>query len=129
MRFGYAIVYVPDVPATLAFWERAFGLQRRAPAEGGEYGELATGATVLAFAAETLAAGHGFPIRANRAEADPAGFEIALITADVPRAFDRAVAAGAAPASAPTRKPWGQTVGYVRDPNGVLVELCTPLGA
>jgi lactoylglutathione lyase len=24
--------------------------------------------------------------------------------------------------------PWGQTVAYVRDNNGFLVELCTPMG-
>lgn len=26
----------------------------------------------------------------------------------------------------PERQPWGQTVSYVRDPDGFLVELCTP---
>jgi hypothetical protein len=25
-------------------------------------------------------------------------------------------------------KPWGQTVAYLRDINGVLVELATPMG-
>ena len=39
MQFGYAIAYVPDVEATIAFWERAFGLKRRMVVEGGEYGE------------------------------------------------------------------------------------------
>ena len=29
MRLGYIIVYVPDVPAALDFYERAFGLERR----------------------------------------------------------------------------------------------------
>jgi lactoylglutathione lyase len=127
MRFGFAIVYVPDVPATIAFWEQAFGLARRFVVEGGDYGELETGGTVLAFASEALAASHGFAIRPNRAGEDPAGFEVALVTEDVQAAFDRAVAAGATPASDPEQKPWGQTVGYVRDPNGVLVELCTPV--
>jgi lactoylglutathione lyase len=28
----------------------------------------------------------------------------------------------------PTVKPWGQTVAYVRDLNGTLVELGTPVG-
>jgi lactoylglutathione lyase len=27
------------------------------------------------------------------------------------------------------RMPWGQTVGFVRDPDGVLVEICTPASA
>ena len=55
MQFGYAIAYVPDVEATIAFWERAFSLKRRMVVEGGDYGELETGATRLAFAAELMA--------------------------------------------------------------------------
>jgi len=57
----------------------------------------------------------------------PLGFEIALLTADVAELFKRAVKAGAAPVSEPVTKPWGQTVAYVRDNNGFLVELCTPM--
>jgi catechol 2,3-dioxygenase-like lactoylglutathione lyase family enzyme len=127
MRFGYANVYVPDVEATIAFWERAVGLARRFVAASGEYGELETGGTALAFAAESMAAGHGFAIRPNRAGVDPAGFELALVTAEVRAAYDRAVAEGATPTAEPAQKPWGQVVGYVRDPNGILVELCTPV--
>ncbi len=127
MRFGYAIAYVPDVEATIAFWEEAFGLKRRMVVEGGEYGELETGATRLGFAAEYMAGRHGFAIRPNRPHDDPAGFEVALVTEDVQAAFASAVAAGAVPVSPPSQKPWGQIVGYVRDPNGVLVELCSPL--
>jgi uncharacterized glyoxalase superfamily protein PhnB len=39
----------------------------------------------------------------------------------------RALAAGAANVSDPATKPWGQTVAYVRDQTGFLVELCTPM--
>lgn len=28
----------------------------------------------------------------------------------------------------PVSKPWGQTVSYVRAPDGSLIELCTPVG-
>ncbi|MBB4843275.1 catechol 2,3-dioxygenase-like lactoylglutathione lyase family enzyme [Paucibacter oligotrophus] len=35
---------------------------------------------------------------------------------------------GATPVKAPLTKPWGQTVAYVRCPDGSLVELCTPMG-
>ena len=44
------------------------------------------------------------------------------------KAYDTAVAAGAKSVSKPEKKPWGQTVAYVRDNNGFLVELCTPMG-
>ena len=42
MRLGCAITYVPDVEATIAFSEQAFGLKRGMVVEGGEYGELDT---------------------------------------------------------------------------------------
>lgn len=129
MRFGYTVVYVPDVAASLAFFEQAFGLQRRFLHESGSYGELETGATALAFAAHALGdlnfpGGH---VHADRS-AQPLGFEIALVTDDVAAAHGVAVGCGATELAAPAVKPWGQTVSYLRCPNGVLVELCTPMG-
>ena len=49
MQLGYTILYVPDVPATLKFYEAAFGLTTRFLHESGDYGELETGSTALAF--------------------------------------------------------------------------------
>lgn len=46
MRYGYTIIYVADVTATLAFYEQAFGLSRRFLDASSQYGELETGATV-----------------------------------------------------------------------------------
>jgi lactoylglutathione lyase len=126
MKFGYCILYVPDVPAALAFYERAFGLSRKFLHESNSYGELATGTTRLAFVAESLAAGHGH-FRPSRLDEPPPAMEVALVTDDVAAAFEHAVAAGAEPHCKPEEKPWGQTVGYVRDPNGFLIELCTPI--
>lgn len=127
---GYAIVYVKDVAATLAFYEKAFGLKRRFfTDEGGKaYGELETGAARIAFASVSLARDL---LKSEVVIADPSqpplGFELALLTSDVPALFSRACAAGALPVSAPETKPWGQTVAYVRDLSGCLIELCTPL--
>lgn len=128
MKLGYTIVYVPDVEASLAFCERAFGLRRRFLHESGTYGELDTGETALAFAAHTLGdvnfpGGH---VAAHESER-PLGFEVALVTDDVAAAHARAVTAGARELAAPQRKPWGQTVSYVRCPDGLLVEICTPV--
>ncbi len=36
--------------------------------------------------------------------------------------------AGATELAKPQLRPWGQSVSYVRCPDGVLVELCTPIG-
>ena len=124
IRLGYVIVYVPDVTAALRFYERAFGVTRRFLHESGDYGELETGATALAFAGETAAATcHAF--EPNRAERRAAGAEVAFVVPDVKAAFARAIEAGATAVVEPTEKPWGQTISYVRDLNGFLVELCS----
>jgi catechol 2,3-dioxygenase-like lactoylglutathione lyase family enzyme len=96
--------------------------------ECGNFGEMDTGATSLAFAAESLVEGENLGFRPLRPEEAPPGAEIALLTDDVAAALDRAVAAGAVLVKTPEVKPWGQTVAYVRDPHGFLVELCTPVG-
>ena len=130
MKLGYAIVYVPDVAASLDFFERAFGLKRRFLHESGTYGELATGETTLSFASHELAAGNlpeGY-VKASES-AQPLGIEIGLVTASVEQAHELALQCGAVELSAPTRKPWGQVVSYVRTPDGCLVELCTPVQA
>jgi uncharacterized glyoxalase superfamily protein PhnB len=124
MKFGYAILYVDDVEATIAFYEKAFG-QTREMVAGGEYGELKTGSTKLAFAVRKVA-----PINVQPAgpSSDPSAAEVAFTTDNVQAAFDKAVAAGAKPVSSPAKKPWGQIVSYVRDNNGFLVEICSPMG-
>jgi lactoylglutathione lyase len=129
MRFGYTIVYVADPGASLDFFERAFGLARRFLHESGGYGELDTGATTLAFAQHDTARGNlGCDYVAADASARPLGIEVGLLTNDVPDAVRRAVAAGATLLKDAGTKPWGQTVAYVRAPDGTLVELCTPMG-
>lgn len=128
MQFAYTIVYVRDVAASLAFFERAFGLGRRFLHESGGYGELETGATALAFASHETARGNLGEYAAADASALPLGVEIGLVSDDVAAACRRAVAAGATLLKAPTTKPWGQTVAYVRCPDGTLVELCTKVG-
>jgi lactoylglutathione lyase len=129
MQLAYTIVYVSDVPASLAFYEQAFGLARRFLHESGDYGELETGSTTLAFAQHELARGNlGHDYVAADRSAQPLGIELGLACLDVPAACARAVQAGATLLTPPTTKPWGQTVAYVRCPDGSLVELCTPMG-
>jgi uncharacterized glyoxalase superfamily protein PhnB len=127
---GYVILYVNDVAASLAFYEQAFGLTRRFfnDANGKAYGELETGAARLAFASVALAEEHlKQKVTAASPKKEPLGVEIALTTPDVQALFARAVNAGAAAVSEPETKPWGQTVAYLRDNSGHLVELCTPM--
>ena len=125
MQFGYTILYVDDVPATLAFYGQAFGLTTRYTHESGSYGELETGATALAFVSHALLTQIGKTPQSP--QLDRPTSEIALVTDDVAAAVKRAVDAGAKPVQAPTAMPWGQTIAYVGDCNGFLVEICTPV--
>ena len=125
MQFGYTILYVEDVPATLAFYGEAFGLSTRYTHESGSYGELETGATALAFVSHALLTQIGKTPQSP--QLDRPTREIALVTDDVAAAVKRAVDAGAKPVQPPTAMPWGQTIAYVGDCNGFLVEICTPV--
>ncbi len=129
MKFAYTIIYVPDVAASLQFFEQAFGFRRRFLHESGMYGELETGATTLSFAAHEMGemnfpAGHV----AAHSSAVPLGMEVAFVTDDVRLAHAKALQAGALELAAPQEKPWGQVVSYVRCPDGSLVELCSAMG-
>lgn len=128
MKLGYAIVYVNNVPATLEFYHRAFGLKQKFLDENNEYGELDTGTTTLGFSQADFADDlTGTKHYRNTAESSPGGFELALITPDVSQAVRAAEEAGAAVIAEPQEKPWGQTVAYLRDLNGILIEIATPL--
>ena len=128
MKLGYVIVYVPDVLAAVDFYERAFGLERCFVHEAQLYAEMETGATALAFVDETFVQATVSEFARNRPTATPAGIEVALVNDDVGAAYATALAAGATSQLAPIIKPWGQTVAYVRDLNGCLVEICSPMG-
>jgi uncharacterized glyoxalase superfamily protein PhnB len=115
----------PPPHRALSFTQKKYA---PAPFSDALYGELETGETTLAFVSHTLGASN-FPagyVRASDSE-QPLGMEIALATDDVAQAHRAAIAAGATELMAPTVKPWGQTVSFVRCPAGTLIELCTPM--
>jgi lactoylglutathione lyase len=129
MRFGYTILYVSDVEASLEFYERALGQRRRFVHDSGQYAELETGDTALAIAAHELAAANLPGVyRPNDQPGTRPAFEVCFVTDDVQGAFDRAITGGAEAVTSPQTKPWGQDVAYVRDPDGNLVELASPAG-
>ena len=128
MRFGYTILYVRDVTSSLKLYEAAFAQKRRFVHDSGQYAELETGATTLAFASRDLAASNLPPqFRPAQVGAPTPAFEVCFVTEDVRSAFERAVKAGAAAVSEPQTKPWGQDVAYVRDSDGNLIELASPM--
>jgi predicted enzyme related to lactoylglutathione lyase len=126
MKLGYILIFVDDVNATMNFYEKAFGLKKGMTHED-QYGEMITGDTKLGFVHHKTAGSHGFRYKKWDPTQDAAGIEIGFVSDNVEAAFARAVDAGAHPLSAPAQKPWGQWVSYVRDLNGVMVEVCSPI--
>ena len=125
MRFKYTILYVEDVALTLGFYEKAFGFQRKMLHEGGDYGELESGATTLSFSSLKLMDELGkSPANAN---AGAPVFELAFETEDVAVALSRAMKAGAKLIQDIRDEPWGQKTSYVADLNGFLIEICSPV--
>ncbi|EBA12598.1 VOC family protein [Roseobacter sp. CCS2] len=127
MKLGYTIIYVADVPETVAFYEAAFGLSQRFIHDSNLYAEMETGETILAFAGNEAAEMNGLAILPNDPTGPAAGWEVCFVTGDVSAAYTRAVSHGCSPVSAPSQKPWGQTVSYVRDLNGCIVEIASPI--
>lgn len=127
MKLGYTIIYVSDVRETVKFYEVAFDLKCRFIHESGLYAEMETGQTVLAFSGNEGAEMNDLAIVPNRKETLPAGWEICFITDDVNAAFAQAIQNNATAVSTPEQKPWGQIVSYVRDLNGCLVEISSPV--
>ena len=125
MRFKYAILYVEDVTRSIEFYEKAFGLERRMIDEAGDYGELVTGATTLAFSSHGLMKKLGK--KPGIADVKTPVFEIAFETDDVLVSLEKAKQAGANLIQDASEMPWGQTISYVSDMDGYLIEICSPI--
>ncbi len=127
MKFSYTIIYVKNVPETIDFYQKAFKLKLGFIHDSQQYAELDTGNTKLAFASEELAKSNGVDFELNTTEKLSPCFEIALTSEDVENDFDFACQHGATVIKKPTKKPWGQLVGYVKDVNGIIIEICSPV--
>lgn len=128
MKFAYTILYVESVSDTIDFYENAFGFQRKFITPENDYGELITGETTIAFASIKLGESNfkqGFEKSSGTKK--PFGVELAFTTETIEEDFQRAIAAGAKEFEPVTKKLWGQHVGYLRDNNGFLIEICTPI--
>lgn len=128
IKFGYTILYVTDVAKSIEFYSNAFGFEQKFISPENDYGEIISGETTISFASKNLAKSNlknGF-IESNLSE-KPFGIELGFITDNVEEAIVKAKNAGATIVESPIQKPWGQTVAYIRDIDGFLIELCTPM--
>ncbi|MCD1117575.1 VOC family protein [Chryseobacterium turcicum] len=129
IKFAYTILYVQDVTRSIKFYENAFGFTIKFITPDNDYGELLVGETTLSFASTTLAKSNlkeGFI--ESSLTSKPFGIEIGFTTDNIEETVSKALNAGATIAADPITKPWGQTVAYVRDIDGFLIEICTPIG-
>jgi lactoylglutathione lyase len=129
VKFAYTILYVKDVEKSIDFYEKAFGFVRKFVTPDNDYGELLVGETTLSFASITLAntnLSDGF-VESNLTN-KPFGIEIGFTSENVEEVIKSALSAGGTLLENPKTKPWGQVVAYVRDIDGFLIEICTPMG-
>jgi uncharacterized glyoxalase superfamily protein PhnB len=128
MKYAYTILYVENVDETIEFYEKAFGFNRKVLTPENDYGELISGETTIAFASIELGNSNfksGFEKISKSKK--PFGVELAFTTENIEKDFQNAINFGATIFEPLTEKPWGQKVGYVRDNNGFLIEICTPI--
>jgi len=124
MKLNYVIIYVDDVINATEFYKKAISLKIKFIHESNMYAEMDTGETVLAFANnEMLKMNTGIEAQIGAKKC----FEIAFSTNDVSKSFEQAISNGAREIKKPDKKPWGQTVAYVQDPFGTIIEICTPM--
>jgi lactoylglutathione lyase len=124
-RLGYVILWVEDLERALRFYTETIGFAQKA--RHGDYVELETGTTTLALVARSFVR-DGLHLELFPAGRESSEIGIVVPRQEVPPAFARAVAAGANSVQPPHEQPWGQIVSYVRDPDGHLVEICSPVG-
>lgn len=128
VKFGYTIFYVEDVKKSIEFYKNAFGFEEKFITPENDYGELKTGETTISFASRELGNTNfknGFI--ESSINNKPFGNQISLTTDNVNEVLERALKNGAILVENPTTKPWGQTVSYIRDIDGFIVEICTPI--
>lgn len=125
LTFKHTILYVSNVSETLKFYESAFGFKTKMLHESEDYGELDTGNMTLSFSSFELMRELGK--QPSDAKTMGPSFEIAFETDDVATALKQALAAGATLEQDTEDMPWGQTIAYVKDINGFLVEICSAI--
>ncbi|HIP37147.1 MAG TPA: VOC family protein [Crocinitomix sp.] len=128
MKYTYTILYVENVLETIKFYELAFGFQRKFITPEKDYGELSSGETTISFASIELGNmnfKNGFQKSSSLNK--PFGIELAFTTDNIEVDFEKAKKAGAIEIGKIVTKPWGQKVGYLKDNNGFIIEICTPI--
>lgn len=125
MKLNYIIFYVSDAIETYKFYEKAFNIKTKFLHESNQYVEMETGTTVLGFANnDFIKSTFLIDFQENSINCKPAGFQISLSVDNVKESLEKAIAAGAILVAEPKIMPWNFEVAFVKDINGILIELC-----
>ena len=123
---GFPIVYVRDLPRSLAFYRDELGFDEtyRHPPEG-EPGFVALQLENTKLGLVVFAAPESF---LGRTPGDGLRFELWLYCDDVDDEVQRLRGNGVTVLREPEDMPWGERLAYVADPDGNPVSLASKLG-
>jgi catechol 2,3-dioxygenase-like lactoylglutathione lyase family enzyme len=129
-RLGYTILYVDDVRRAATFYADAFDFAVLEIDASPGWAMVDAGGPILGFSShELMARFYPSGYRRNDPTGTPGGFELDIVvddTAQLEQSLARAVSLGATLVESPRVADDGATVAFLRDPNGVIVEIQTP---
>ncbi|MCL7874120.1 VOC family protein [Bacillus altitudinis] len=121
MKMKYTILYVNDVEASIQFYHHILGFPIKLRVES--YVEFDTGEVTLSInSRQDVKESLGLPV--SEAVSSSQTFEIGFVVYDVNETIASLKEKGVPVIKEPAKKPWGQTVSYVSDPDGHFIEIC-----
>ncbi len=124
LAMKYIILYVNDFEKTIHFYRDILELPIKM--EQGTYVEFDTGATTLSINTR-VSVQEEIGLDVPEAHVKSQTFEIGFVVDDVEATIESLRNQGVPIIKEPTKKPWGQTVAYVADPDGHYIEICTAI--
>jgi catechol 2,3-dioxygenase-like lactoylglutathione lyase family enzyme len=109
----FPIFTVTDVDRSARFYTEVFGFETsyRWPKEADLSAEFVT----MSLDGREIGLGRGTTV--------VSGVELCIEVDDMPAAWGQALAAGATPITEPALQPWGESMAYVGDPDGIRIHL------
>lgn len=124
LTMKYFILYVNDFEKTMHFYRDILELPLKM--QQGTYVEFDTGATILSInTRQSVKEEIGLDVPESVTKTQT--FEIGFVVDDVEETIENFRNQGIPIMKEPTKKPWGQTVAYITDPDGHYIEICTAI--
>ena len=124
LAMKYVILYVNNFEKSMHFYKEILKLPVKMQQD--TYVEFDTGATTLSINTRQSVK-EEIGLNVPEASISTQTFEIGFVVEDVPATIDTLRGQGVPIIKEPVKKPWGQTVAYVADPDGHYIEICTSI--